>query len=515
MKKFSYKNGTVEDLLRDSESIEKMIGLIEPEKISSERWFRRKNLGISRLKLYDYFYIKAAVRNKIPFGIAVIEIRYSDKTAEVYFLPLAFVKGENKTESCFITVKTKDGIHSTIDALSFEPFLKFVNDCLDKSAILKGEKGSIVFEREKQEPTPYCYPINTNSTNTLVHFNYKSILKFIRKIEEGINVEYEMGEFLTRSGYRYSPPLEGGISYVGRDGRSSKIGIKFKEIDHIADGWGYTIDHLNDYFSFVAKIGKDEKSITEFLKGYLGDLDELAYVIANLHLVLNKDKEHERFRPEKISEKDMENWEESFFKLVKRSIDDAHKYVLDHPDSSHEMARVTLSIDLIRRVFEKLRKVVKNPGLKTRIHCDLHLGQVLKTKDGFSVIDFEGEPLRTIEERASKYSPLKDLAGMLRSFHYAAFASYFKVGDKSLEKYAYIWIDLVSKHFTRAYLDHARKLRISSVPYGESEGVKRLLALFKLEKAVYELCYELNNRPGWIVIPVEGIKSCLHELELF
>jgi trehalose synthase-fused probable maltokinase len=518
MKSFNYRQGTVEQLLKDRISFEKLIASLDRDVVSSQRWYRRKNLAISKVKLAEFFYIKPADRNKIPFCITIIEVVCKDKTKEIYFFPIAFSKNPFDEHSQYLKLIAKDGIYYGGDALAYEPFIKFINECMDNKTIIKGPSaGSIHFEGTAGTFKPFCEEIKTNSTNSLIRLSYKSILKIIRKVEEGINVEFEMGDFLTRHGFQYSAPLEGGITYVTIDGGTNTLGLKFKEIENHGDGWSFSAQEIPKYFDFVSAGHTDEKIKSNFLKPYLREVSILASVIAELHATLIKDKEHLRFKPEHFSEHDIDQWEESFLNLVKRALDDAQKYVLDHPDESDKLNRATIPIDTVKRAFERIKKSAAQAGNRTRIHCDLHLGQVLKIRDGFAVIDFEGEPLRTIDERASKYSPLRDVAGMLRSFHYAAFAAYFKFkGENNADEllnYASGWAEIVSKHFTREYIDACRRLRVSSVPYSNLPMVQRMLALYKLEKAIYELCYELNNRPDWVLIPVEGIKTCLAELE--
>jgi len=516
MKMFNFREGTIEELLRSRTNLEKLLQSLDTEKIRSKRWFQRKNFVISKIKLYEMFTLKPAERNRVPFALTFIETVYSDKSHDIYFFPIAFVRENELTDSSFISVRTKEGVFSLIDASFFEPFLRFINECLENQKRIKGEIGSLVFETQAFAIEPSCEPVNTNSTNSHVRLNYTSILKLIRKVVEGINVEYEMGNFLTGKSFPHTPPLEGGISYISEDGISRRIGIKFREMPHETNCFDYCLTHLQKYFDLARQGESSSEKIGEYIKPFLGEVQKLAEVIASMHSTLRKDKDHPRFAPEKITLNDIEKWEKSFMNFSKRSIDDAQKYVLDNPENSNDLERINLSMDLVKRAFEKIRKHVGSLGEKTRIHNDLHLAQILKTKSSFVMIDFEGEPLRTIEERAAKFSPLRDVAILLRSFHYVAFSAYLKEKEKStgdLKKSALEWIHRVSRHFFRSYIEAVRKLRCSSVPYSNLDIVKKMLALFKLEKAVYELCYELNNRPDWVGIPVAGIQSCLKDLE--
>lgn len=507
---FNFKDGSLEELLKSRYAFERLMESLDKQKIQGLRWFRRKNLEIAKLGLKEFFVLKPALRQREPFAMGFMEVVFRDKTSELYFLPLAFVK---KGEDGLGQVATRDGVFLAIDAVNFEPFQRFLCSCFDSKAIIKGEAGSIVFESIYANGLPDCESIHTNSTNSLLRLGFSSILKLIRKIQEGINIEFEIGQFLTKNEFKYSPPLEGGINYVLEGGGASTIGIKFRELKNQGDAWNYALSKLEGYWAL--KEGSDPAS---YLKPQLFEITALAQVLAELHSCLRKDKEHPRFKPEEFTLADLEKWRESFLNLAKRSIDDAHKYVLDHPKESDRFKKISLSVDVIDKAFENLRKFEGKMGEKTRIHNDFHLQQVLKTDQGWAIIDFEGEPLRSIEERAGKASPLKDVAGMLRSIHYASYASIFNLKEKknikSLEKYASIGTDIVSRHFLREYIEAVRKLRCSSVPYSNMDCVKKLLALYKLEKAFYELCYELNNRPLWVSIPVAGIEVCLAELNV-
>jgi len=150
--------------------------------------------------------------------------------------------------------------------------------------------------------------------------------------------------------------------------------------------------------------------------------------------------------------------------------------------------------------------------MKIRIHGDYHLGQILFTGNDFVIIDFEGEPARPLSERRLKRSPLRDVAGMIRSFHYAVFNSLFKYSSRDMKfiegikPWAEIWYKLVAGIFLKSYIDTARNAPF--IP-NNNEELGTMLRAFLLEKAVYELGYELNNRPNWLIIPIEGINNLL------
>ena len=152
-------------------------------------------------------------------------------------------------------------------------------------------------------------------------------------------------------------------------------------------------------------------------------------------------------------------------------------------------------------------------GIKIRYHGDYHLGQVLLRQNDFVIIDFEGEPARTLDERRQKHSPLRDVAGMLRSFNYAGYTALSRMVAERPEDYAMVelwtreWETETARTFLQAYEENVR----GSGLYADWEGARRLLDLFVLEKALYELRYELNNRPAWVHIPLHGILELVGE----
>jgi maltose alpha-D-glucosyltransferase/alpha-amylase len=405
LKTLNYKNLTIEEFIRDHSCADKLAQSLDAEKIRSERWFRRKNFAISRIRLGEIFNVRSTARERIPFLMIIIDLKLEDKSRESYFLPLAFSKDKRYKDSGYAQVRTKEGIFQAIDAVNFPPFLKFMDDCIKSGARFKGEKGHIVFEPAEARSRPWCEHIITNSTNSLVRYSSQSILKIVRKVETGINVEYEMGNFLTRNGFEYSPILEGGINYITSDRKIMTIGIKFSEIHGAKDAWIYTLEHLDNYFSMLFSQDLNDDRIVDFLDAYLRETEELARIVALMHSTLRKDKEDERFSPEKLEPADIRSWEKSLLGLTKAAVDDAQKFVLSNPDKSEILSGVKLTVDLIKRTFDKARKYIEKTGEKTRTHCDFHLGQILKTKDSFVIIDFEGEPLRNASGRQR---PLED-----------------------------------------------------------------------------------------------------------
>jgi maltose alpha-D-glucosyltransferase/alpha-amylase len=242
--------------------------------------------------------------------------------------------------------------------------------------------------------------------------------------------------------------------------------------------------------------------------------DRLGRRTAQMHLALAANRRDENFAPEPFSHlyqravfQAMQNLVSSEFRLLKKSLTGLEESV---------RAEAEEALGLKKRVVDLMRGITKGKfnAVKTRIHGDYHLGQVLFTGKDFVIFDFEGEPARTLSERRLKRSPVRDVAGMLRSFHYAAYSALFKNGlfsddqKRFLTPWAELWSAYIGGAFLRGYLFEAASGAI--VPDDPAE-FEQLLIPYLLEKAIYEMGYELNNRPAWLVIPLRGVKQLCGE----
>jgi maltose alpha-D-glucosyltransferase/alpha-amylase len=319
---------------------------------------------------------------------------------------------------------------------------------------------------------------------------------------------------------------------VTKDERSSAVGILQRYVPNEGDAWRHTLDALSQYFDRVVTMQWDarnlkvsaeggfvdliaEATVPEFAVGLIGPYLEgvtlMGQRTAELHAALASDTEHPDFAPEPFSllyqrslYQTMRNHSSRTFQTLRRQLKELSPSVAD------ETLKV---LDLQNEVLSRFRSIVsrKITASRTRIHGDFHLGQVLYTGRDYVIIDFEGEPARPLTERRIKRSPLRDVAGMLRSFHYAAYTSLFGYLGSSqirpedlaqLEPWARMWNIWVSSTYMKAYLEH-------SMPAGllptERAELHILLNIYLLAKALYELGYELNNRPDWVRIPLLGI----------
>jgi maltose alpha-D-glucosyltransferase/alpha-amylase len=378
------------------------------------------------------------------------------------------------------------------------------------------------------------YILDAEQSNTSVVYGERYILKLFRRLDSGVNPDLEIGRFLTRKGFASIPPVAGSIEYRrGRDGAST-LAILQGFVPNQGDSWSYTMDVLDRFFEALLAQPAERRVVVPPTNAFLELVDEepppetmdlfgpyletarvLGERTGELHAMLAGPSEEPEFAPE------------PFTKLYQRSLYQSMRNQTRHtfrllrqrwkklPEAVRAGAEEVLELE--RDILEKFAEVhqTKITAMRTRCHGDYHLGQVLHTGNDFVIIDFEGEPARPISERRIKCSPLKDVAGMLRSFHYAAHASLFRQDATGVlsaearpyfESWASLWYVWMSARFMKSYLERTRPGGF--LPSDPSE-LEIILHSYLLEKSLYELAYELNNRPDWVMIPLQGILNLL------
>ncbi len=374
-------------------------------------------------------------------------------------------------------------------------------------------------------------PVGAEQSNTSIIYGNRLILKFFRRIQEGINPDLEIGQFLTeKTSLKSVPPLAGTLEYQARNGKPMAQGMLQKFVANQGDAWGFTLKSLASYYDEVRKItatgvaapagvstpGNQIEGVPDVAKSavetYLAAAELLGQRTAEMHLALASDASDPAFAPEPFTMDSQQALEQSMNRLLVRVFSllrDKLKYLPNEWRGNAEKLAERES-EIAARFNAALREPIR--AMRTRIHGDYHLGQVLRTESDFVIIDFEGEPARSIEERRVKRSPLQDVAGMLRSFHYAAFAPLLGEdrahGDDvtRMGVWAEAWNSWVADRYLAKYFATAKDA--SYLPATQAE-VQTVLELHLLEKAIYELGYELNNRPTWVGIPLQGIGKIL------
>jgi maltose alpha-D-glucosyltransferase/alpha-amylase len=374
-------------------------------------------------------------------------------------------------------------------------------------------------------------PLAAEQSNTSVVYGDRLILKLFRRVAVGVNPDLELGRFLTeRTSFTHIARVAGALEYRSTTGEPTTVGILHGFVPNRGDAWAYTLEALDCFFAaartqqsgwhatvppqpLLALAEEDlPPLVSEVIGPYVASARLLSQRTAELHLALASDPGDPRFAPEPLAAPDQDALAQSIRGLTTEAFQLLRRRLAALPEVVRGDAHQVLALE--SEVLGSVQTLSQRPltALRIRTHGDYHLGQVLYTGDDFVITDFEGEPARPLSERQGKHSPLKDVAGMLRSFHYAAYAGLFNQ-DKAafssseargaLEPWAQMWYLWISAAFVQTYLAYAGSA--SLLPPRDECQV--LLDAYLLEKAVYELNYELNNRPDWVHIPLQGIRQ--------
>jgi maltokinase len=442
------------------------------EFVETRRWFGSKARDVSGVRVLD----TAVLRTQAPLlAASVTEVRFGAGTHELYQLLLGFrPEGDRWGED---VVSSVDG-WVAYDALADPVLARELVQMMRTETSIQGSEGAVEFrsvEPGRLAEVPEARPVGVEQSNTSVVFGDDLILKAYRRIEPGINPELELLRFLTEIGFPNIAPLVGWYAYSGQL-IDATLGVLQEFLAGSRDGWELAIEEL----------ASDPE-------GFLARLRRLGEVTGELHSALASQTGEPDFCPEEPSAEALA--------LLTATVDEEIEQVfLDLPSDDEALEPIAGRGEEVR---ERLRMIshAGAVGRVIRTHGDFHLGQVLWTGDDWAVLDFEGEPARPLAERRNKRSPLRDVAGMLRSFAYAASASQFESGTAPPDG----WEDRAREEFLGGYWG---TIDPTVVPPGQ-DGRTKLLTVFELEKAVYELRYELNNRPDWVRIPVAGIVRLL------
>ncbi|MGH9681282.1 MAG: putative maltokinase, partial [Candidatus Acidiferrales bacterium] len=512
-----------------------------PAFLGKQRWFGGKSRRILSTEIIDWADIA-----KGHAALAILVVRYQDSGSEQYLLPLAasygIAAGAIRSTSPLailcpaISLEDNGSIH---DAMLEDDLCKELLRCIGEQQHIPTSHGKIHGYRSAQFPelrgpadadlTPSRH--SGEQSNSSILYGERLILKLFRKVEPGPNPDSEIGRYLTeKTDFRRIPPFAGSIEYV-RDGEiPTTTALLQGLVANEGDGWKWFQGELARYYEEHAPvqfpadaslpagtlIERAEHPANEFAREHLGlSLDSAGLLgrrTAEMHLALASPTSDPAFTPEPLGGDDCQELAQEFRLHAIRVLDLLKENLAALPDDFLEQGALLLSRrrDMLN-AFQTLGASDAG-GLKTRIHGDYHLGQVLLVKHDFVILDFEGEPARSLAERRAKRSPLKDVAGMLRSFSYAAHAATFAYlarhpdhGER-LDPWTRLWEQTTTAEFLRAY---RAAVADSAVVPPSADGFRRLLDAYLLDKALYELRYELDARPAWVKIPALGILSLL------
>jgi len=496
---------------------------ILPPYINTCRWFAGKARQQQRLLIQTIHRLPLADGSEAY--LLILEASYTEGDPEAYLLPLSFI-AEGTAEIVpkgIIAELTFDGIPGKlVDAIYDERFQQALFRQVAGQQALEQESGTVRFVRGKglaaadAEGPISSRVLPVDSSNSALVFGEKYFLKLYRKLFSETNPEVETVSFITEhSTFGNIPAYAGSVVWQQAGRPDVTLGMMQRMVENQKDSWAQTGDYLNDFLYAVPQrmfaIKEDVFHMVELL----------AQRTAEMHLALYNPEADAVFAPEAFTE----DYRAFIIQRLEHLLERRYSLLIDN------YARLDPSAQRLAWVFMEAKEMIDDfiadfrtrplESLRIRIHGDYHLGQVLAvaaepTGSDYVIIDFEGEPESSITERKIKHSPLKDVAGMIRSYHYAVCAKLFNASEtealdpEHLQRVSDRWFKLIRDTYLDTYLDTFG----SPHPlFRNNTEINFLLLVYLLEKAVYELGYEISYRPAWVNIPLKGIVDVVREIE--
>jgi maltokinase len=434
-----------------------------------QRWFGSKSRDVTGIEVAEC----VTLREEPPMlALALVEARFGEGTHETYQVPIGL---RPVSEGWSERVIASSGGLTVYDALADPACGRELLHRMRSGDEETGQDGVLRFRWASSAGaglggTVDVRPVGVEQSNSSIVFGETLILKAFRRVEPGVNPELELLRFLSERGFPNIAALAGWYEFEGRF-VDATLGILQEYLAGARGGWELALE----------QISTDPE-------GLLDDLRALGEVTGDLHTVLGSDNTAPEFAPDEPSQEALS--------LLTADVDEQIERIFRDLPEAEALAPLAGRGQDVRETLQALSHIGAG-GRVIRTHGDYHLGQTMLSDRGWAILDFEGEPARPLPERRRKRSPLRDVAGMLRSFSYVTAGADLLTGRAAPEG----WEDQARDAFLEGYFD---RVEPSLLPPGAAP-TRQLLAVFELEKAVYELRYELNNRPDWVTIPVAGI----------
>jgi len=492
-----------------------------PAYVETQRWYAGKGEKPARARLAEHVLWQSDANS---WMMALIDVESGAEPVR-YFLPLAMAWEDADEErmrslapATLAKIRQQARVGVLADAYYDETFCRAVAQAAGTGLEIAGPTGRIRFSPTAVYASLVDVDISSLpvrrpqaiSTNTTVTLGNRLLLKSYRRLRAGPTPELEIGRYLTEvAKFPNAVPLAGSVDYVAADGTVTTLALLQAYVSNQGDGWAYTLNYLGRYFEIRPE--GEPRPPADAHGAYLALVEMLGARTAELHRAFALATGDPAFDPEPAGERDYAAWKErvrtdahATFQLLENGLTALTGPVLESAQSLlAQRAQILAAIDAC--------PAPRGVLLKTRHHGDYHLGQVLVRENDFVIIDFEGEPDRSFAERRLKHSPLRDVAGMLRSFDYAQWTA-LRNSAKVAEEYARLlplaaaWQVEARRTFLAAYAAAA-----GEDDRGPLEDGAGMLRLFEIEKALYELRYEINNRPDWMHVPMQGIRALIGE----
>jgi maltose alpha-D-glucosyltransferase/alpha-amylase len=493
-----------------------------PVYLQKRRWFGSKGEKLNAVRLAYAVKLGDGIRSAL---LTEIEVNVGDRL-EYYTLPLGICRDDHTSgpmaqQLALTRVRRAAEIGYLTDAFALDAFTRHLIEAWRSERVLPFAGGRLEFSKSAMMDELVLPEeldirrLSAEQSNSSLIVNEKIVVKIVRKVLAGRHPEAEMTGYLTERGFRNIAPLFGEVIRYDEQDVPHTIMLAQGFVHNQGDAWSWTLDYAKRVSADIAA-GDDAGVVEDALSGYISLARAIGCRLAEMHVILAEDTDRPEFQPEEADLDAVEAWAEG----VVEQIEGARRALQRVQDFANDETRALADDfcargDELAQVAWDLARSAAGLALQTRVHGDFHLGQVLVTPGDATLIDFEGEPAKTMEQRRAKSSPLRDVAGMLRSFDYAA-ASASAARVPGSEQAGERQTQLVEK-FRRAaglaFLDAYRHvLREAPRKWVQPQAEAALLDLFLLEKAAYEIRYEAANRPAWIGIPLAGIARVARHL---
>lgn len=484
-------------------SLEASLPRLLPSLLPGCRWFAGKARRI------ESTWLEAAVPvgkdDESPCALVLAGVCYADDTRERYALLVALVRHDAGLPVLgTLAAEQVGGV--LVEAMSDPDSVRsLLRGCGASGPLRSPGGGTLAYSDWSPRAQRLCgdgatpvdvTPLGGEQSNSSVRVGRDFVFKLFRKLDEGENPEVEVGRYLAAATtFRAAPPLHGALTYVSPAGVLSTVGVLQEWVENQGDGWRYVLARLRQH------------AAGEVDTGLISDLQELGQVTAAFHQALAGDSDDAAFAPELATPGDTEQWQSAFDARTAHARELLTRSLSAWPDESQRLGLAVADalgggaparVPQVSARDEQFRKI--------RIHGDYHLGQTMKTARGFVLIDFEGEPGRPLAERRVKHCALKDVAGMLRSLDYAVESLGQELPALTADLPALLRSAFLDGYMTPSV---AEPMRRAHLPRSRAV-VERWVDFFEMEKALYELEYEINNRPAWVQVPLRGILRILH-----
>jgi maltose alpha-D-glucosyltransferase/alpha-amylase len=488
---------------------------ILPDYLAKQRWFMGQSQSIESIRVLDW-----VAGQTVNAALCAVAVQYTNTSIETYSIFIAIAIGKKAEDirtsspnAVMSTIRTSEGDGVIYDGLCdpdvYAALVAFVRDGREiatSQAVIRGVPGALRPEGEE------------------------FVLKVFRRWDAGINPDVEITKYLTETmHFDGIAPFAGTVEYGNQDRQPIVVGMLQVRVPNEGDGWTLTVEELERYFENCAPLAfppghaseeatdffdLSEQPTSSFARDHVGIyLDSAAALgrrTAQMHLALASPVDDPAFSPEPTTIDDLQSLVTDMRKHAAQAFDVLKGNVSQLPDDLVEIAGLVLARR--RQIVESFGRLDHRQirALRTRIHGNYALGQVLRVKSDYIIVDFDGEPVRSLSERRAKHSPLKDVAGMLRSFSYGTYVTLMNYTARRPEDLARLmpWARLWEKSTAGAFLGAYRETAGHAAYLPDNSGdFRQLLGAYLLDKALSELLYEMNNRPAWIRIPLQGILS--------